>query len=272
MAINLRSGKTLDEAMEIVRLGKAKTGKKMKFQYWKIGDYFSRMEEAFGIAGFGVRYSLKDPYTFPNGQVMITCECTIDIYGENNEVVHSVMGCGAWELVRTSDGKGYVDFKNDAYNAQTSAFKSACKMLNIFCTLDNEKEEGGNNYSNSSNNSNNWSNNSGYSNSNTSTPANSGGNQQSVEESISFYVMEAIKEVRRDNNTGKMVYELTAYKMVGDAQYDDKTSYKIVFYPNKYKDCEDAFNKLRQRQRPYKQTFKVKMGSQGGYIFCGFGG
>lgn len=270
MALNLEQ-KLKELAKPLAKSGEREGGK----SYWTIEQFRGRMDEVFGPSGYSMEYDMMPPYEFPVcKQVLLTCHCTIRIYDEG-KVVYSTMGIGCKEVQRLSkkyyennqrkerseEERTYTELNNAAYSLQLNAFKNACKSMNIFGC--NTEEDSNGSSSGSSNNS---------------AQRYSGGNDSSSSnayegcENIYFYVENPIKEVRKDGNTGKPVYELEAYKMIGEAQYDNTVKHTIVFYPNKYRNFEEKMNHLLNRSRPYKQKFLVKKGSQGGYIFNGFGG
>lgn len=234
--------------------------------YWTIEEFRGRMDQVFGPSGYSMEYSMMAPYEFPVcRQVLLTCHCTIRIYDEG-KVVYSTMGVGCKEVQRLSktyyennqrkeraeEERSYTELNNAAYSLQLSAFKNACKSMNIFGCNAEDSEGGGNSDI-----------------LNQRVPANHSNYGNDDVENVYFYVVEAIKEVRKDKNTGKPVYEVGAYKMVGESTYDNKVKHTIVFYPNKYKGYEKEMESLIARKHPYRQHLVVKQGSQGGYVFCG---
>ena len=267
--MKLINGNTLEEAFEIL----AKPLKKSKSReggksYWTIEEYYCRMAEAFGAYGYSVQYQLQQPFVFGNTkQVMFTCQCTINIYGENGNIIYSTMGCGGKQVdrlsakedgrVRADEERYYTELNNLSYNVQVSAFKSACKSMNIFGALSGADNGGDSVFSSQSS----------QRHSEQSGSSSSGGSGSSSE-TISFYVEDVFKEDRKDGNTGMPVYSLLAHRIEGERCCEKKDT--IIFYPNKYKAVKDNLYACMDRKTPYRITMKVKVGSRGGYIFDGF--
>lgn len=213
----LKNGKGLEKALEEISKFKKKTACKnenKKYAYYKFQEYYERMVEVLGADGFVCSYKYEDMATLANGQCFVFVSCRIDILDQGARSCHCVNGIASLELEYSEKNERYIGINNIGSNGQLAAFKAACKQLNIFNCLYEEKAD--------SENDSCCERNSGKG----STPVNSGENVRKE-----FYHRKNLRQ-EKTGASGKPVYVLPIHEIYGE-RYEQKER-ELIFYPNQY--------------------------------------
>lgn len=236
------NGKTLETCIKEIQAFKEPDDWKLrKYPYYKIKSYYERVNSVLGLAHYKVMFSEVGPIAqISSRQEFLTIKCTLQILDDNFQPVIERQGYGSREITFNDSGKE-VNIHNLYRIASQLAFKATWDQLNIFgksyesCEDYEEKikpnkqtEAKGENPSSSIS-------------ANTTPTANTAGGPQNngQPENHTYWMKTSGKMVvdRTDRNTAKPVYTLLGFGK-------EEKPYKVIFYPNQYKNCEQKMNQL----------------------------
>lgn len=258
--INLRNGKTLEEAL--AKIGEYKEPKKYlqdKYPYYKFGEYKSRLDEAFGIGGYEAVYSDYATFVLPSlenavGQVLTKVTCTISVFDIRGEVVFKASGIGTKEISRDKEKTQYQLLNNNGLFVQQAAFKSAAKSMNIFdCNRYDEEgsNEGSSKHQQRSNNE------------NVQQGRGQNGNDNrkssSLEKVVTLYRIKPLEKIREDRNSSLPVYRLVGHEVIGNSCRQKEC--EVILYPNCYKKESEKINALLTNSGGSYVTIRVSEGT-----------
>lgn len=150
MGIKLRNGKELKDALNEIAVYKDKSKTLQgKYGYYEKSEYYERLSQVLGVDGYSANYDFCGLEVLPNNQLMVTVKCVINILGEDGSAVHTVAGIGTEEIEYSDKNQKYIMLNNVGSSADASAFKEACRQLNIFnCVFEKKSNNSDNNGTN----------------------------------------------------------------------------------------------------------------------------
>ena len=231
------NGRPLKECLDILSKPMAKSKLKgTNFYYIKIGDYISRMDEAFGICGYTVE-SL-DPVTCivtKSGQELFTTRCRVSLIADDGKLICFKDGVGGKEPTYANETGLDGGIKNLPNNVLGSAFKNACKKFGIFGETDSDDDDSSPDSAKNSNDAN---------------------KPKAKDETYDLLITGDYESIGDDTQSGKPKYSVTA---VSKENKDDK--YFIIFYPNQYTKVAEKFNRMLSN-KPRRILIKASQSSE----------
>ena len=187
--------------------------------YYPIEAYENRLQNVVGLENYTAEYSAVQHIQFQSGQSVLCCTCTLKFFDENRDVAYQTQGIGTSELIMDSEKGRLYGLNNAGYICQLSAFKSACKAVNIFGL------HGDGSGANKG-----------------SADKKADPKEKATEIKQVFYTEGAFSIIRTDARTDKPVYKVQAHLKVGETMTQSVS--EIIFYPNQYKRCVEKINNL----------------------------
>lgn len=216
------NGKDISTVLNELQMPCAKTQKKDKYAYYPVERYEERLDSVVGKSHYKVSYTEPQFFTLPTQQVLLMVRCEMFLIDDAGNEAYQVEGIGSHELTYSEKNSSYVNLNNCGYCLQVSAFKSACKNLDMFGMHANKGSEN-----------------------RTEQPA--GQNQEhasndapSTQSTDAFVTAGRFEVIRTDSRTSKPIYKVSANRVVGN-RMQEKVS-EILFYPNQYKKYADKVN------------------------------
>lgn len=214
------NGRPLKECLDILSKPMAKSKLRgTNFSYYKIGDYISRMDEAFGICGYTVE-SLEPVSCIvtKSGQELFTTRCRVSLIADDGKLICFKDGVGGKEPTYANETGLDGGIKNLPNNVLGSAFKNACKKFGIFGETDSDDDEG----------------------SPDSTRTNNDTNKpKAKDETYDLLITGDYGNMGDDTQSGKPKYSVNAC-----GKEDKNEKYFVIFYPNQYTKVTDKFNRM----------------------------
>lgn len=221
------------------------------YKYYPIEAYEARMQSVVGLTHYRVEYSPVSSISL-DGQEMLSCICTLSLYDDAGTCLYRTQGAGTLELEKAKESGRYIGLNNAGYKCQLSAFKSACKSIQIFGIHSEEDEIA-----------------------QTDSGKKAEKKEKKPDAKETFFTAGAFSVVREDTRTGKPVYKVPAQRKVGSVM--EQTVSEILFYPNQYKDCAGDINVLQSLcadGKMHRLNIRVSRGNYPAdvpqYIFKGF--
>jgi len=218
-----------------------------KYPFYMISSFYERINSVIGVEHYNVEFPDNQKYTVLNNQQeLLSCKCRVTLLDDNFEPFIIKEAYGGKEILYEKETGRDGGIKNAPNNCALNAFKEVWKQFGIFGLRPSDEN---------------------IENTTTTHASSSSEGNEKTNSILELFSKGPLEFVRNDRNTQQPVYRLNC------SLKDQEEQRCIIFYPNKYKNCANKIEYIKNNadKGSIRLHVEVTISQQNkDYVFCKF--